>query len=254
MENYKLFDVMDYVNTDDKEFSIEDMIRVMHSKTTQDNLTVAFSYKADSLIETPWTLFTYEMDWGNAEETIEAETKKVQDLLAALKQTALSHKEGDESIPEELKKYIVPFNDEEKEIIINKIGKDVFSWSDEHMDEVDCDIDCRDKEFAYRNGFIPKDERTEENRKIYEAQLASEDRLNDIKTLFAFRNAMGELRLGEGPLAYELLRRTFRYYKMLSMDMPEVILNKNLDKTEKLIAEAVVYHDIAVDTLGWQAA
>ena len=81
------------------------------------------------------------------------------------------------------KKYIVPFNDEEKEAIINKIGEDVFSWSNKRMDEVEYDIDCRDKDFAFRNEFIPKDERTEENRKIYEAQLVSEDRLNDIKTL-----------------------------------------------------------------------
>ena len=39
---------------------------------------------------------------------------------------------------------------------------------------------------------------------------------------------------------------------MFSVDMPEKLLNLKIDKTEKMIAEAVVYHDIATDLFGWQ--
>ena len=253
MKDAEAFDVMDYLNTDDKKYNIENMIRVMHDKTTKsNNLTVAFSYKADSLIEAPWTLFTYEMDWGNAEETIKKETNKIQELLDSVRQAASLHKEGNETVPDDLKKYLSPINEEEKQIIIKKVGEDVFSWSEEHFETVEDDIECRDKEFAYRNELIPEDETTKDNRKKYEEQLASEERLKEIKTLFSFRNAIGELRLGEGPLAYELLRRVYRYYTMLSIEMPEKILKQMSDKTEKMIAEAVVYHDIATDLFGWQ--
>ena len=254
MKGKEAFDVMDYLNTGDKQYSIEDLIRIMHSKTTKCDLTVALSYKADSLTGAPWTAFAYEMDWGTAEETIKAETKKIHDLLESINQVALLHKDGDDTIPESLEKYLSPINNEEKEIIINKVGEDVFSWSEERMEQVEEDIECRDRAFAYRIEFIPNDETTEENRKNFEEQLASEERLNDIKTLFAFRNAMGELRLGEGPLAYELLRRVQRYYTLLTIGVPDAILDEMMDKEEKLIAEAVVYHDIAEDTIGWQAA